>query len=158
MGTGSQKADYDVEVPIALGNGRLDGNRAAELPESRTPALLGRDAMKARRVLLDTFTGKFFTIGPGGYELKRSTGSEVYDTEDSQAGHMMLPCSQFREASRRQRKDEAQVFLFGDYFPPGKSSAALQRLPDTKAENNRKTTSALLDDALGFLKKADALS
>ena len=95
---------------------------------------------------------------PGGYELKLSPGSEVYDTEDSQAGHMMLPCSQFREASRRQRKDEAQVFLVGDYFSPGKSSAVLRRLPDTKAEGNRKTTSALLNDALGFLKKADALS
>ena len=57
VGTGSQSAVHDVEVPIALGNDRLDGYRAPELPDSRTPALLGRNAMRAKRVLLDTFTG-----------------------------------------------------------------------------------------------------
>ena len=57
VGTGSQQAEFDVEVPIALGNDRLDGYRAPELPDSRTPALLGRNAMRAKRTLLDTFTG-----------------------------------------------------------------------------------------------------
>ena len=69
-----------------------------------------------------------------------SPGSEVYDTEDSQAGHMMLPCSQFRDASRRQHKDEAQVFMVGDYFSPKEASAALQRLPAPKAEKNDSKT------------------
>ena len=96
--------------------------------------MLGRLAMRSKRVLLDTFTGKFFMVGPGGYELKLSPGSEVYNTEDSAAGHMMLPCSQFRNASRRQHKEESQVFLVGDYFAPDKSRAALQRLPDSKAD------------------------
>ena len=128
VGTGKQVATHDVEVPIALGNGRLDGYRAAELPDSKTPALLGRNAMKAKRVLLDTFTGKFFMVGPGGYELKLSPGSEVYETEDSKAGHMMLPCSQFANASRQQNRD-AQTFLVGEYFAPKETSAALQRLP-----------------------------
>ena len=81
----------------------------------------------------------------------------MYDTEDSAAGHMMLPCSPFQGASRRQRKDEAQVFMVGDYFTPTESRAALPRLPDTKAEQSGKTTSALLRDALGFLQKADSL-
>ena len=93
--------------------------------------------MKAKRVLLDTFTGKFFMVGPGGYELKLSPGSEAYDTEDSQAGHMMLPCSQFREASR-QHKEDVLVFHVGDYFSPVESSAALQRQPDPKAERRQK--------------------
>ena len=119
-----------------MGNGRLDGYRAPELPESKTPALLGRIAMRAKRVLLDTFTGKFFMVGPGGYELKLSPGSEVYDTEDNQAGHVMLPCSQFRDASRQQNKAESQVFMVGDYFSPkeAEASAALQRLSASKAK------------------------
>ena len=144
VGTGSQSATMDVEVPIALGSDRMDGYRAPELPDSRTPALLGRIAMRKKRVLLDTFTGKFFMIGPGGYELKLSPGSEVYDTEDSQAGHMMLPCSQFNCASRKQRKDEAQIFVVGNYFPQESmdgesvpSRAALQRLPNDSAETNQ---------------------
>ena len=130
VGTGSQVAEHDVEVPIALSSNRLDGYRAPELPDRRTPALLGRHAMRAKRVLLDTFTGKFIMVGAGGYELKLSPGSEVYDTEDSAAGHMM-PCSQFRDVSRQQRKEEVVIFLVGDYFK-SESRAALQRLPDSE--------------------------
>ena len=134
VGKGKQYATHDVEVPIALGNGRLDAYRASELPDSATPALLGRLSMKAKRVLLDTSNNKFFMIGPGGYELKLSPGSEIYDTEDSQAGHMMLPCSQFSDTSRRQHNQEEQTFLVGDHFASQKASlnetsVALQRLP-----------------------------
>ena len=73
-------------------------------------------------------------VGPGGYELKLSLGSEMYDTEDSKAGHMMLPCSQFSSASQQQNNQESQTFLVGDYFAPqeaspNETSAALQRLP-----------------------------
>ena len=67
----------------------------------------------------------------------------MYDTGDSQAGHMMLPCSQFRNASPRQHKEEAQVFLVGAYFAPEKSSAALQRLPDLKADSGSFLRNAL---------------
>ena len=72
-------------------------------------------------------------VGPGGYELRLSPGSEIYDTVDSKAGHMMLPCSQFNNASRQQNNQEVQTFLVGDYFAPHESSAALQRLPDSDA-------------------------
>ena len=88
--------------------------------------------MRAKRVLLDTFSGKFYMVGPGGYELKLSPGSEAYDTEDSQAGHMMLPCSQFQDANRRHGKEDAQTFLIGKYFAPEESRAAPKRLPGPK--------------------------
>ena len=100
--------------------------------------------MKAKRVLLDTFTGKFFMVGPGGYELRLSPGSEVYDTVDSKAGHMMLPCSQFGDASRQQNNQESQTFLVGDYFAPQdpseESRAALQRPPGCDATFDTTTT------------------
>ena len=92
--------------------------------------------MKDKRVLLDTFSNKFYMVGPGGYELKLSPGSEVFDTEDSKAGHMMLPCSQFKGVNRKQNREEAQIFLVGDYFAPTESSAALQRLPDSRANSD----------------------
>ena len=122
VGKGQQEAVYEVEVPIALGSGRLDAFRASELPDSATPALLGRLAMRAKRVLLDTYNGKFFMVGEGGYELKLSPGSEIYETEDSAAGHMMLPCSQFNDANRQQNNQEVQTFLVGDYFAPNQDS------------------------------------
>ena len=43
VGTGSLQATHDVEVPIGLGNGRLDGFRGPELPNSSAPALAPRD-------------------------------------------------------------------------------------------------------------------
>ena len=55
--------------------------------------------------------------------------SEAYDAEDSAAGHMMLPCSQFRKVSAQYRKEDVQIFLVGDYFEPQEHRAALQRLP-----------------------------
>ena len=55
-------------------------------------------------------------VGPGDYELKLSPRSEDYDTEDSAAGHMMLPRIQFRKASRGHRKEESFVFVVSDYF------------------------------------------
>ena len=66
-----------------------------------------------------------------------SPGSEIYDTEDSKAGHMMLPCSQFNDASRQQNSREVQTFLVGDHFAPKESSAALQRLPDSAEDWER---------------------
>ena len=81
--------------------------------------------------------------------MKLSPGSEVYDTEDSQAGHMMLPCSQSRDASRQQRKEGVQVIHVGKYFSPMEFSAALQRQPDTKAEENEKKTFQSFDQKLG---------
>ena len=47
---------------------------------------------------------------------------------------MMLPCSQFLDANRRQHNHEEQTFLVGDYFapqgaPPNETTAVPQRLP-----------------------------
>ena len=98
------------------------------------------------------FTGKFYMVGPGGYELKLSPGSEVFETEDSKAGHMMLPCSQFKDANRQQNREDAQTFLVGDYFAPTEPRAALQCLPGSRADTN---TELFLRDALDEL---DALA
>ena len=67
---------------------------------------------------------------------------------------MMLPFSQFRDASRRQNKEEAQVFLVGDYISPDKSRAALQRLPDLKADSESILRNAL--DELDAIAGKDA--
>ncbi len=65
VGTGSHSTDWDVCQTISLGNGRLDTFAAPELPDSRTPALLGQHSMKAKRALIDMFTGVMDLNGPG---------------------------------------------------------------------------------------------
>ena len=105
-----------------LGNGRVDHFTATELPNSRTPALLGRNSLRHYRSLIDTFTGKVFFVGPGGYELKLSPGSEQYDLHDSEMGHLMLPCSKGRTGTGR--SSESMTFVEGTYFQASRSSTS----------------------------------
>ena len=95
IGKGSQQAHFDVTHSISPGDGRWRTYTAPELPDSRVPALWGQRSMKAKRTLIDTFTGRIHLVGPGGYELKLSPGSVMHDLVESSAGHLMLPCSCF---------------------------------------------------------------
>ena len=117
IGHGTQEAAWDVAHTICLGSGRLDRFVAPELPDARTPALLGQKSMKALLTLIDTFTGKMYLVGPGGYEIRLSHESEVHELEESPAGHLMLPCSRF-STQQAQQTSEAQTFLVGDYYSP----------------------------------------
>ena len=100
---------------ICLGSGRLDDYTAPELPNAQTPALLGQRSMKKLRTLIDTFTGKMFLVGPGGYEIHLSPGSAVHELDESSAGHLMLPCSRFGR-QQAQKTEESQVFTVGEFF------------------------------------------
>ena len=115
VGAGSQSSDWDVRHTIALGTGRLDTYTAPELPDSCVPGILGRLSMKGLRALLDTFTGVMYLVGPGGYELRLSPGSEKHDLHESAMGHLMLPCSNFGPQNG-QKNDESINFVVGDFF------------------------------------------
>ena len=71
--------------------------------------------MKGLRTLLDTFTGVMYLVGPGGYELRLSPGSEKHDLQESGMGHLMLPCSTFGPHNGR-TFDETMNFVVGDFF------------------------------------------
>ena len=70
--------------------------------------------MRDKRVLIETFNSKFYTIGPGGYQLKLSPGSEVRDLVDSNAGHLMLPRSRFPKQPSSTRQQYVQQQGHGD--------------------------------------------
>jgi hypothetical protein len=59
---------------------------------------------------LDCFNNKFIMVGPGGYELKLSPGSETYELEESPAGHLMLPCSKYSAAGSPHDAGASTVF------------------------------------------------
>ena len=71
--------------------------------------------MKGLRTLLDTFTGVMYLVGPGGYELRLSPGSEKYDLHESSMGHLMLPCSEF-DPQGGQQSTEVRSFVVGEHF------------------------------------------
>ena len=66
IGHGTQEANWDVTHPICLGARRLDECTAPELPDAKTPALLGQRSMKKLRTLIDIFTGQMYLVGLGG--------------------------------------------------------------------------------------------
>ena len=71
--------------------------------------------MKKLGTIIDVRNRKLFLCGPGGYEIKLSPGSEAYDLEESEMGHLMLPCSQF-QAGKQSMNTEPIVFAVGaDY-------------------------------------------
>ena len=70
--------------------------------------------MANMRVVIDTFSRKLFLVGPGGYEIRLSPGSQQFDLETSQMGHLMLPCSKFGQRSGP--NTESLNFVVGDYF------------------------------------------
>ena len=78
--------------------------------------------MKAKGTLIDTFTGRVYLVGPGGYELKLSPGSVKHDLVESSAGHLMLPCSCFDVPMKAY--EEVTAFIVGDHFdsPPASST------------------------------------
>ena len=114
VGTGSQTADWNVRHRISLGDGRVDYYEAPELPDSKTPALLGQLSLGKLRAVTDSFTKRLYLVGPGGYEIRLSPGSQMFQLEESPMGHLMLPCSKFGQ--RNAQTQDAQTFLVGDYF------------------------------------------
>ena len=86
IGTGSQQAEWDVTHTISVGDGRLGLFESPELPDSKTPGIWGQKSMKKKRCLIDTFTGRMYEVGPGGYELKLSPGSVQHDLSRAALG------------------------------------------------------------------------
>jgi hypothetical protein len=100
IGTGTQTATQKVVHRIGLANGREANYETPVLPRSGTPALLGQRSLRKLRALIDCFTGRLYFIGPGGYQIKVSPGSETHELVESHAGHLMLPCSEFQDNSK----------------------------------------------------------
>ena len=122
IGKGSQQAHYDVTHSISVGDGRWGTYTAPELADSRAPALWGQPSIKAKRTLMDTFIGRVYLVGRGGYELKLSPGSVMHDLVESSAGHLMLPCSCFDVPMKND--EEVTALIVGDHFdsPPASST------------------------------------
>ena len=97
VGTGTQSATHAVRVQLGMPGGKEGTYEAPELPNSSTPALLGQKSLKRFRSLIDCYNKQLFHIGPGGYHLQLSPGSAQHQLEESHAGHLMLPCSEFDE-------------------------------------------------------------
>ena len=118
IGSGVQQADFDAKLNIGI-NQRYDTYRSAPkfaefaapvLPNSDIPGIIGQNALKHNRVLLDCFNLRMYCIGPGDAKIELPPGSEMYDLEESRDGHLMLPCDIFPNHGMMSQHESLRTF------------------------------------------------
>jgi hypothetical protein len=98
VGKGSEEVITRSTVPIATeaGVGSFTSN---VVNGSEIPGLLGLNPLKDHNALIDTKTGKVVLVGEGGYKLQLSPGSRVIQCQLAPTGHLMMPISEWQNAS-----------------------------------------------------------
>ena len=108
VGTGSNSAEWEIQVPIAACDS--EGSvitHAYKAPVVRgegkeLPALLGLQSMSRQNSALETAPGnEFLTMpGPAGYIVNWSPGAVRYKLERAPRGHLILPCDVFTKLQK----------------------------------------------------------
>ena len=65
---------------------------------SDLPGLLGLNTLIKNRAIIDFSTMKMYFCGPGDMDLEKSLppGTETFQLERAQSGHLVLPCCEFQ--------------------------------------------------------------
>jgi hypothetical protein len=122
VGHGTNKAEWEVKVPIALGDSDgvvLMHNFSAPTVTGagkELPALLGLQSMSKQNSVLEMAEGhEYLTLpGPGGYSVTWSPGTARYKLERAPSGHLILPCDEYRKVDRtRAGVAEPMVSFYG---------------------------------------------
>jgi hypothetical protein len=110
VGTGSNSAEWEVQLPIAVCDS--DGHANLHVYKAPTvrgegkdlPALLGLQSMSKQNSVLEMAPGnEFLTMpGPGGYTVEWSPGAVRYKLERAPSGHLTLPCDAFAKVQANQ--------------------------------------------------------
>jgi len=123
VGNGTNKAEWELHVPIALGdteeNVLLHEYRVPVVGDSgkELPALLGLQSLARQNCVLEMAPGnEHLTLpGPGGYSINWSPGTVRYKLEQSPSGHLILPCDEFDKVKKNQGGvKESMVSFFGN--------------------------------------------
>ena len=100
---------HNCTLPIAVCT--QDGGVAAgtyetpTIPNSSLPALLGLNACRESRMLIDTVTNRVYMMGPGNYDLEQMLppGTRSFQCTLAPSGHLMLPCACFNQQRAAQQ-------------------------------------------------------
>ena len=100
---------HNCKLPIVIR--RTDGAFARgayetpTVPNSMIPGLLGLEAIRQCRGIVDASALRFYLCGPGDYKLEDTLppGTECIPGELAPSGHLVIPCGEFRalDAERR---------------------------------------------------------
>jgi hypothetical protein len=98
VGNGSNEAQQEAQVPIALGTNQIGTFRTPVLPESDLPALWGLVSLEKLKAIIDVGSRRLVIPGPGGFKMVMSPGSKSYPLEKSPTGHLLLSCCEWEKA------------------------------------------------------------
>ena len=127
IGHGSSKAVRDFDCTIGI-NSLLNGPtvatfKAPDLQGTELPGIIRQRTLKENRCLIDCHNLMLYMIGPGGYEIKLSPGSDKFKLEESADGHPLLPCGLFpNEAWEKEPAVELSCMTFAGLFDNSKAS------------------------------------
>ena len=118
VGKGAQQCVVDCRLPIALS--RHDGSPATGtytapvVSQSACPALLGLKTLQDRRVkkgaILDCDRRLLHFPSEGEITLKLPPGSETFQLEAAESGHLLLPCDSFQHVPSSALPGEHHLF------------------------------------------------
>ena len=115
VGKLSQSCEYDCHMPVSI---KVIGGECTKgifktpcVPDSELPALLGLQAIKQCRGIIDTNDGKFYMLGPGDYKLMDylPPGTKCIQCIYSPSGHMMVPCDAFEDLDEQERHGGLEI-------------------------------------------------
>ena len=106
VGSGSSQITTQAFVPICVSSGATGIFQTSIVSNSDLPALLGLEALKQQRALIDCHSNKLFLVGPGGYQLKLPPGSEGLNLVQIGSGHLMLPVTEWAKRSKAASKSD----------------------------------------------------
>ena len=101
VGQGGEKCLHNCILPVSLLNAtgqRVTGTfDTPTVPHSQLPALLGLNAARESRMLIDTMRNAIYMVGPGDYDLMQALppGTQQFNCILAPSGHMMIPCAEF---------------------------------------------------------------
>ena len=117
------------------------------MPNSNLPALLGLDATRKERGVIDTISNRLYLLGDGNYDLMQAmpAGTKVIDLEIAPTGHMLIPCAEF--AGRDRSNDSGGLVLNRRVAFPTRTSTALTEIGYSDRPNFLDTNPTALDES-----------
>jgi hypothetical protein len=98
VGDGSQKCSNDSVLPLSTftttGKQVLSTYTAATVPKSMLPGLLGLEALRRSRCVLDFTTLQLHMCGPDDVKILHALpqGTDTFQCEITPSGHLAIPC------------------------------------------------------------------
>ena len=115
VGKGREKCTHKITLPVTLLNGEGHPNNRAydtqTVPGSQLPALLGLNAARESRMIIDTEQSRVYMAGPGDYNRKKAwpPRTQQVDCGEAPSGHLMLPCAEVQTQPANSQKGRLQL-------------------------------------------------